>query len=108
MKIIATARPASSAMRLAPLLRGLELGGEVEQGRHLGGREVVDREEAAAGEVELGQVALSESRHAIPLAATVDWCSMPPKRRRGRSPRPARRSAAAAVSKHVGGRDALR
>jgi len=45
-------------MRLAALLSRLELGSEVEQRDHFGRREVVDREEAAAGEVELGDARL--------------------------------------------------
>ena len=73
MKIIATARPSRNGVRDAPLLRVLELGGEVEQGDDLGGREVVDGEEAATGEVELGEVALGLLGHGTPFAGAGVW-----------------------------------
>ncbi len=50
-------------VRLARLLRGLELGRKVEQGGDFRRREVVDGEEAAAGEVELGEPVLEGLGH---------------------------------------------
>ncbi len=55
MKIIATARPASTDAARDASAR-LQLAGQTQQGQHFGGREVVDREEAAPGEVELRDV----------------------------------------------------
>ena len=51
---------------LAAYLCGLQLGGEVEQRLDLNGREVVDGQEAAAGEVELGDAALDGLGHGTP------------------------------------------
>ena len=67
-------------VRDAVLLRVLELGGEVEQGDDLGRREVVDGEEAATGEVELGEVALGLLGHGTPFAGRE---RDPPRKRRG-------------------------
>ena len=77
--------PGKERMRRAALLGVLERGGQVEQGDDFGGREVVDREEAAAGEVELGEVALCLLGHGTPFSDTDDGVS--PRKRRDRRSR---------------------
>ena len=80
MKIIVTVRPVEERLRGAPLLRLFERVAQVEQGDDLGRLEVVDGEEAAAGEVELGEMALGLLGHGTPFAG---WERDPPRKRRG-------------------------
>ena len=62
MKIMADGATGEQRMRLAGLLHGLEVGGQVEQSHDLRRREVVDREEAVALQVQVGDARLELRR----------------------------------------------
>ncbi len=93
MKIMADGAAGEHGVRLTALLRGLELGGQVEQRPHLGRREVVDGQEAAAGEVQLGDTGLQLCGHAAPsvVRCRMGVCSCAA----GEQPRTERRAPAA-------------
>ena len=80
MKIMATARPASTACGSRRFCAALSSDGEVEQRRDLVRGEVVDGEEAATGEVELGDAVLDGLGALDPLMEIVDCWQCTPRR----------------------------
>ncbi len=64
--------PGEHGVRLTPFLQGLDLCGEVEQPLHGGRRQVVDGEEAAAAEAQLGDTGADRLRcHCGPLSVVM-------------------------------------